>query len=308
MSDKKNLTDSLKKLAIVVNPVSGKGQFLVGLSRAIQHFCQAGYCVTIYMTQKKDDATAFAQYRGEEHDILVCCGGDGTLNETVNGLMRLANPPALGYIPLGTTNDFANSLGLIKNPKKAAEAIIVAEPTAIDIGQFGNTYFTYIAAFGIFTDVSYTTPQEAKQTFGHLAYLLEGLTRLSDIPVYHTVVEHDLGRIEGDFIFGGVTNSMSVAGLVKFKPDFVSLRDGYFEVFLIKPPQNISHLQKIIGGFITQTYDPEWIILLQTATVVFHFDNPIPWTIDGENGGDHQNITIRCLPEKLRLLAEIKCE
>ncbi|MCL1852825.1 MAG: diacylglycerol kinase family lipid kinase [Peptococcaceae bacterium] len=295
---------TFKKLAMIINPAAGKGQYVAGLSRAVQHFCLNGYCVTIYMTEKKDDASAFAQLCGAEYEILVCCGGDGTLNETINGLMKHTRSPALGYIPLGTTNDFANSLGLPKNPRKAAETIMTSNPTAIDVGLFGSTYFTYIAAFGIFTDVSYTTPQETKHALGPLAYFLEGLTRLGDIPVYHVVLEHDLGRVEGDFIFGGVTNSMSVAGLVKLKPDFVSLTDGYFEVFLVKPPQNMGQLQRIISGFITQNYDPECVVLLQTTAVTFHFDKPVAWTRDGENGGEHRDISIRCLPGKLPFLIE----
>lgn len=173
----------LNKLAIIINPVAGKGQYISDLSRVVGSFCRHGYCVTIYMTGKQGDATAFAHMYGGEYEILVCCGGDGTLSETVNGLMQLKAPPPLGYIPIGTTNDFANSLGLPKDLKKAARLIMTAEPTAIDLGIFGgNIYFTYIAAFGAFTDVPYTTPQETKNILGHFAYIVEGMSRLNSIP------------------------------------------------------------------------------------------------------------------------------
>lgn len=293
----------LKKLAIIINPAAGKGQNVFGMSRVVELFCRSGYCVTIYMTEKSGDAAEFAYNCGEEYEILVCCGGDGTLSETINGLMKLKKPPALGHIPLGTTNDFANSMNLTKNLRKAAETILTAKPKAIDIAMFGNKYFTYIAAFGMFADISYTTPQETKNSLGHFAYIVEGISRLGDMPTHHAIIQHDMGILEDDFIFGSVTNSLSVAGLVKLNPDIVSLTDGYFEVVLVKPPKNIGHYQKIIGGLLTQSYDPECVIFLQTSAVAFHFETPIPWTVDGENGGEHKDITIRNLPESLFLLA-----
>jgi YegS/Rv2252/BmrU family lipid kinase len=257
------------------------------------------------MTEKKGDAAEFVRRFGVEYDTLVCCGGDGTLSETINGLARLKPPPPLGYIPVGTTNDFANSLGLSRNLKKAAADIVSAQPRLIDIGQFGKKNFLYIAAFGALTEVSYSTPQETKNTLGHLAYILEGISRLSDIYTHPATIEYDQGKISGDFVFGGVTNTTSVAGLVRLSSDFVSLTDGMFELMLIKPPKSVAKLRRIIGGILTQNYDPDHVTFVQTSRVRFFFDNPVPWTLDGENGGEHMEVDIRILPEKIPFLHSV---
>ncbi|MCL1916910.1 MAG: YegS/Rv2252/BmrU family lipid kinase [Peptococcaceae bacterium] len=292
----------LKKLALIINPIAGKGQYASDMPSMVDLFCKNGYSVTIYMTQKKGDAKAFARMYAQEYETVVCCGGDGTLSETVNGLMGLKNPPPLGYIPVGTVNDFANSLGLPKNLKKAADIILEGHPMAIDIGMLGDAYFTYIAAFGAFTDVSYTTPQEAKNILGHLAYILQGMSRLSDIPPCRAAIQYRQGALEDDYIFGGVTNSMSVAGLVKLSPDTVSLTDGLFEVLLVKSPKNLADYQKIIGSLLTREYDPACVTFLHTSEITFQFDTPIPWTLDGENGGKHESVAIRNLQGRLLVL------
>jgi YegS/Rv2252/BmrU family lipid kinase len=292
----------LKKVAFIINPVAGKGQYISDIAGVVDIFRQNGYAVTIYTTEKRGDATVLARQHGPEHETVICCGGDGTLSETVNGLMGLPTPPTLGYIPAGTANDFANSLGLPKNLKKAAEVILENRPIAIDIGKFKDMYFTYIAAFGAFTDVSYTTPQESKNALGFLAYILAGMTRLSHIPAYHTVIEHNQDTLEGEYIFGGVTNSMSIAGLVKLDPDTVSLTDGLFEVLLVKFPKNMGDYPKIIGSILTQDYDPDCVTFLHASEITFRFDAPVPWTLDGESGGSHDLVTIRNLPGRLAVV------
>ena len=225
---------------------------------------------------------------------MACIGGDGTLSEVVSGLMQVPNPPPLGYIPMGTTNDVASTLGLPKNATDAALRIVTGTPTAFDVGSFGDqSFFTYVAAFGAFTAVSYETPQNEKQALGHLAYVLEAIGRLNSIDHYRAHVEYDGGTVDGDFIFGGVSNSTSVAGMVRLRKDLVSLGDGLFETLLIRCPQQFGDLSRIISGVLNQNYDNENVILVQSKTLRFTFEEPVAWTRDGEAGGVTTDVTLR---------------
>ena len=209
----------MKRLLFIYNPQAGKGTVKAHLSNIVDTFTKAGYLVTIWPTQGKEDATHVAAQQGWWYDRVVCCGGDGTLSETVSGLLALDTPPVLGYIPAGTTNDFSKNLGLPRGVEKAAVTAVEGEARPCDMGRFNGRYFVYVAAFGIFTDVSYGTPQQFKNAFGHLAYVLEGATKLGDLGrAYHLQVEHDEGSLEGDFIYGMVTNTLSVGGFKVFPP------------------------------------------------------------------------------------------
>ena len=200
--------------------------------------------------------------------------------------MQVPNPPPLGYIPMGTTNDVASTLGLPKNATDAALRIVTGTPTAFDVGSFGDkSFFTYVAAFGAFTAVSYETPQNEKQALGHLAYVLEAMSRLNSIDHYCAHVEYDGGTVDGDFIFGGVSNSTSVAGMVRLRKDLVSLGDGLFETLLIRRPKQFGDLSRIITGVLNQYYDNENVILVQSKNLRFTFQEPVAWTRDGEAGG-----------------------
>ena len=208
--------------------------------------------------------------------------------------MYSPNPPPLGYIPMGTTNDVASTLGLPKNATDAALRIVTGTPTAFDVGSFGDqSFFTYVAAFGAFTAVSYETPQNEKQALGHLAYVLEAIGRLNSIDHYCAHVEYDGGTVDGDFIFGGVSNSTSVAGMVRLRKDLVSLGDGLFETLLIRCPQQFGDLSRIISGVLNQNYDNENVILVQSKTLRFTFEEPVAWTRDGEAGGVTTDVTLR---------------
>ena len=235
---------------------------------------------------------------------MACIGGDGTLSEVVSGLMQVPNPPPLGYIPMGTTNDVASTLGLPKNAIDAALRIVTGTPTEFDVGSFGDKdYFTYIAAFGAFTAVSYETPQNEKQALGHLAYLLEGMSRLNRIDHYRARVEYEGGVIDGDFIFGGVSNSTSVAGMVRLRKDLVSLGDGLSEVLLIRNPQKVGDLSRIISGVLSQNYDSENVILFQSKELRFTFEEPVAWTRDGEAGGVTTDVTLKNNHAAIRIIA-----
>ena len=280
-----------KSLMLIVNPYSGKGLSNTALGNIVSSFCKAGYAVTVYTTNADTPDTIAAQYAGD-YDLVVCVGGDGTLSGVAAGLMHTASPPPFGYIPAGTTNDMAATLALSKDINTAVQSVINGHPVPLDIGCFNDRYFVYIAAFGAFTGVSYTTTQSAKRALGHLAYIFEGLASVPAIKPQHTVVEYDGGVIEEDFIFGGVTNSTTVAGIVKLDSSDVDLGDGLFEVILVKNPVNAAEFGNIISSILNHSYQSENVLLLHTQKVTFRFKEDVDWTFDGENGGKHRDLTI----------------
>lgn len=242
-----------KRMMLIINPMAGRSGYKTGFGEVMNILDSGGYLTTVYFTQGRGDATVFAAQHAVEYDTVACIGGDGTLSEVVSGLMQVPNPPPLGYIPMGTTNDVASTLGLPKNATDAALRIVTGTPTAFDVGSFGEqSFFTYVAAFGAFTAVSYETPQNEKQALGHLAYVLEAMGRLNTIDHYCAHVEYDGGTVDGDFIFGGVSNSTSVAGMVRLRKDLVSLGDGLFETLLIRRPKQFGDLSRIISGVLNQ--------------------------------------------------------
>ena len=294
----------LKSLMLIVNPVAGKGRVRYNLYGIVSEFAAAGYAVDIFMTKKGGDATAFAAEYGAKHDLVVCIGGDGTLSETMAGIMHVAPAlrPAIGYIPMGTANDVSTTLKLSHNPREAAQAVINGTPAETDIGRLGDDYFSYIAAFGSFTEVSYSTPQERKRVLGHLAYVLQGMASLQKITSYKTTVVYDDGVIEGDFLFGAVTNSTSVAGLVRLDESTVNLSDGYFEILLIRSPQEAADLNNIITSILNKNYDPTHVIYLHSKKIAFTFDQPVAWTRDGEAGGEYTSVEAENISRAIRLI------
>ena len=279
----------MKTLLFIYNPTSGKGKLPAELSSVLDTFTKAGYLVTCYPTQCKGDATRIARELGSKFDLVVCSGGDGTLSETVSGLMELEQRPTLGYIPAGSTNDCAKTLHIPKDMNKAATlAVSDGIPRPWDIGTLNGHPFVYIAAFGAFTEVSYDTPQELKNTFGHLAYVLAGIASIPSITPYHIKVEYDGKEIEDDFFYGMVCNTISVGGMKAMPPSRVVLDDGLFEVVLVKRPVSILELATGIQAMILQTPMEEGSALLsfRASKVTFTCDKPIPWTLDGEYGGN----------------------
>ncbi len=280
-----------KSLMLIVNPYSGKGLSNNALGAIVSSFCDEDYAVTVYTTRAARPEAIAAEYGGN-YDLVVCVGGDGTLSGVASGLMRVTSPPPFGYIPAGTTNDVAATLALSTDVKTAVKSVIHGHPVPLDIGSFNDQFFVYIAAFGAFTGVSYTTPGSAKRALGHLAYVLGGLASVSAIKPQHTIVEYDGGTIEGCFIFGGVTNATTLAGIVKLDSRDVDLGDGLFEVILVKNPVNATELGKIVASILNHTYQSENVLLLHTKTVAFHFDEDVCWTKDGENGGAYRDLVI----------------
>lgn len=279
---------------LIVNPVAGRGGYSLNFGEAMRVFSYGGYSVTLYFTKGKNDATRFAEENGADYDVVACVGGDGTLSEVLSGLMKLDNPPPVGYIPMGTANDVATTLHIPKNDTVgAANLILNGEPHPYDVGGFGDDgYFAYIAGFGAFTNVSYSTPQDQKNMLGHLAYVLQGMAELPNIETVRTRVEFDDGVIETDLVYGSMSNSTSVAGIVKLKENMVSLGDGYSELVLVKDPRDVNGFGEILSSVLSGRFDGDKLIILHTKKAKFSFDHPVAWTRDGEDGGRHQEITL----------------
>lgn len=295
-----------KKLLFVFNPHSGKAQIKNQLLDIVDTMVKEDYEVTIYPTQAAGDAIRKVEEEADNYDMVVCSGGDGTLDETVTGLMHLQEKPLLGYIPAGSTNDFATSLGIPKDMVKAAGAAVNGKPFPCDIGSFNEDFFVYVAAFGLFTEVSYKTSQEWKNVLGHAAYILEGAKRLHDIPAYRMEVGYDNVRISDEFIFGMITNSTSVGGFKGMTGKDVLLDDGVFEVTLIKKPRNPIELNEIIASLINLVDDTDMIYSFKTDEVHFQAKREIPWTLDGEFGGDHEEVVVKnmCKAVTIMVLGE----
>ena len=297
----------MKKLLYIYNPAAGRRTAKASLSDVVEVFSRQGYEITVHPTQGRGDATRTVLEDGGGFDRVVCCGGDGTLNETVQGLLALPadKRPVLGYIPAGTTNDFSRTLELPRTLPELAEAAGAGAPRPIDVGEAEGRPFTYVAAFGLFTDVSYSTPQANKNLLGHFAYLLEGMGRLASIPSYHMKVSTRSGtEVEGDFIYGMVGNTVSVGGLVNLPRDKVLLDDGRFEVILIRQPKTAKDWQSILTALTTLELSKDGegaVVGFSAGEVTFACDAPVAWTVDGEFGGEQQITTVRNLPRALTI-------
>lgn len=283
----------MKKLLFVVNGHSGKGQIKNKLLDIIDIMIKEGYHVQVHTTQEREDATKVVREQAKYYDLVVCSGGDGTLDEAVTGMMQSEVRTPLGYIPAGSTNDFANSLEIPKDMIQAAKTAVLGVPFSCDVGEFNGDYFIYVAAFGIFTDVSLATSQELKNALGHVAYILEGAKRLHTIKSYHMRVEYDGNEIEGDFLLGMITNSTSVGGFKNMTGKDVKLDDGMFEVTLIHKPKNIIELNTIIASLTNLKDETDLIDSFRADSVKFYSEEEIPWTLDGEFGGDHKEVQIK---------------
>lgn len=294
----------MKKMMLIVNPAAGKSAYANNFGEAMKILSDGGYAATLFFTSGRGDATEYARRYGRNYHVVACVGGDGTLSETLTGLMHLDQPPLVGYFPMGTTNDVASTLDLPKNDMVgAARKIIKGDPHPFDVGCFGDDrYFAYIAAFGAFTNVSYETPQNQKKALGHLAYVLQGASELTSIESYHTRVEYDDGVIEEDLVYGSMSNSTSVAGIVKFPGDMVCVGDGFSELVLVKNPGSVEGFGEILRAVLTKSFDSEKLIVLHTRKAKFTFDEPVAWTLDGEDGGKHECLELKNCAHPVELI------
>ena len=292
----------MKKLLFIVNPRSGRTKSRAPLFDAVARFSQAGYLVYVHMTDGPGDATRVARELGEQFDLVVCSGGDGTLNETISGLMQLSRRPWVGYLPNGSTNDFAASLHIPSQTENATEAIVRGDPFPLDIGTHNGRSFAYVASFGAFTRSSYSAPQATKNALGHFAYILEGLGDLDSLRPYHCRVVADGEIFEGDFIFGAVCNSTSLGGLVKLNPDRVKMDDGKFELLLLRTPKTALDLQNLIVAITSMEYDYPGVIFRHVKSVTVDTRDDIPWSLDGEYAPSEPHVEIRNIPGAIDLM------
>lgn len=281
-----------KRMLFLINPRAGKAQIKNHLLAVTDIFVKAGYEVTVYITQCKGDAQRVVAERENVYDMLVCSGGDGTLDEVVTGMVKSRHSVPIGYIPAGSTNDFANSLKIPQNMQKAAQVVVGGEAFHCDIGAFNRDVFVYVAAFGMFTDVSYGTEQEMKNTLGHMAYILEGMKRLAAVKSYKMRFLYEDTVIEGDFLFGMVTNSVSVGGFKRITGKNVELDDGELEVTLVRRPSNMADLNRLIASLVDRSMENELIYWFKTTKLQVESEEKVAWTLDGEFGGEHKEVLI----------------
>ena len=296
----------MKKLLFIMNPLSGQKRASRYLPEILQMFNQAGYEVTVYITSGHGDATLAVQRQGLDKDLIVCCGGDGTLNETITGLLRSGADIPLGYIPAGTTNDFASSLKLSTNVLQATRDILLGEPVAYDMGRFGERYFSYVASFGAFTKSSYIVPQNVKNALGHAAYVLGGISELSQIRNEHLKLEIDGQMVEDDFLFGAICNSTSIGGVLTLDPKKVDMTDGYMEVLLVRAARNLTEVAECISAVQAQTYNCAMITFRSAKTVKITADPGMNWTLDGEKEDGHAEVTVENLHHAVRIVKRVE--
>ena len=292
----------MKKLLFIVNPRAGKTKSTAPLFDAVAAFSRAGYLVRVFVTEAGGQARDIAAKWGGQYDLVVCAGGDGTLNETISGLMQLEQRPPLGYLPNGSTNDFAASLHLHTTVEAAARAVAGGVPYSLDIGRHNDRYFAYVASFGAFTRSSYSASQAAKNALGHFAYILEGLGDLDSLRPYRCAIDADGEHFEGDFIFGAVCNSTSLGGLVKLDPKHVSMDDGTLELLLLRMPKTALDLQNLITAMTRMQYDYPGVIFRHVKNVVLTTDENISWSLDGEYAASAPRVEIQCLPGAIELV------
>ncbi len=285
----------MKKLLLILNPVSGQMMGKRYLADVLEKFCRADYSPTVFISAEQGHATRLAALHGGDADLVVCMGGDGTLNEVITGLLNAGHRTSIGYIPCGSTNDFANSIGLPKNVPAAADAILNGKPHVYDVGMFGERYFSYVASFGAFARTAYATPQIAKNALGHLAYVLEGISETTKIKPCHARIEIDNQQVvEGDYLFGAVSNSTSVGGILTIDPETVNMNDGLLELLLVKMPRNPGELYACAKAFNEKRYDTPAITLYSGSSFIVKTEQDLEWTLDGEWGGRHNKIDICC--------------
>ncbi|MBR2615304.1 MAG: diacylglycerol kinase family lipid kinase [Clostridia bacterium] len=292
-----------KKLLLIVNPYAGKMRAKNELLGICKIFCEADFTVTVHVTRCQSDATRAVVYSGREYDVIVACGGDGTLNEVVTGALRIGFTGAIGFLPCGTTNDFAGSLGIPKNLSAAARLVAEGKAGFLDFGSFnGDRTFTYVATFGAFTDVAYATDQKLKNVLGHAAYVTEAIARLKDLRPYRVRVVCDGKEYEDDFLFGAALNSLSIGGVLKLKRELVDLSDGMHEVLLVRNVKNAADLANLSVEILSGNYENKSVLFFRGKEIEFSCREPIPWCVDGEFAGNHETARVRNVHKRLKMI------
>lgn len=293
----------MKKLLLILNPCSGKKKASHALADVVNVFNRGGYDVTVYITAARGDATTVVAQRAPEFDLVVCAGGDGTFNETISGLLAGGHDTPIGYLPAGSTNDFASSLHLSKNLVEAARDIVEGTPRRLDVGRFNDRYFSYVASFGAFTRASYATSQNVKNALGHLAYILSGIKELAYIRSRRLRFTLDDGRVlEDEYIFGAISNSTSVAGILTLSEDLVDMNDGVFELLLVRKPENLLELNDCVLALTTQDYHTPMLTFTSARSVEIEAPEDMDWTLDGEREPGRAHCRAENLHDAIRIV------
>lgn len=291
------------KTLFIYNPHAGHMQIKNNLYDIVNSLSSRHEDLKIYASRKQKDIFEYVKNNGPKYDLIIVSGGDGSLSEAVNGLMNLKKKPKLGYIPAGSTNDYANSLKLPKDMKKCAKLLAnYKEEKQIDIGKFNKDFFVYVAAFGAFTEVAYSTPQDVKNVIGHLAYFLNGITSFTKIKSYNMKITYDDKVFEDKFIFGMITNSLSVGGLYSLNSRNVKLDDGLFEVMLVKEPKDILELNKITAYLLDPKIKTDLVYSFKTNKLIITSNDKVSWTLDGEYGGSLNKVIINNINKAVTLI------
>ncbi|MFI3313066.1 MAG: diacylglycerol kinase family lipid kinase [Eubacteriales bacterium] len=293
----------MENMLFFVNPNAGSGSVATHLMQIIQRFAQADFSITVYPTSRAKEITDVIAQRGGDYHRIVATGGDGTFNEAVSGLMRLEQPPILGYLPSGTTNDVASSLGLSLDTLQAANIAVAGTPRHLDVGSFNDLWFTYVAAFGAFSDVAYSTPQEEKRILGRMAYVLSGVKSLVDIRPIPVTVEWGGGKIQENILFGSVSSSTSIGGIKAIGDWDIAMDDGLFEVILVREMKNLRDFPEAAAALARQDFDNPLLHYFKTNRISFTFDTPTPWTLDGEFGGNVTQVAIKNHKQAIQIMA-----
>ena len=296
----------MKKMLFVMNPYSGMRRAVRYLADIIAMYNRAGFEVITHMTSGQGDALETVRNIAPRVDLVVCCGGDGTFNETISGILESGADIPVGYIPAGSTNDFAASLRLPTNIMQAAKDVIDGEPVTYDVGKFGDRYFSYVASFGAFTKASYTTPQSIKNALGHTAYVLEGINELSQLRKEHVRFEIDGQVVEDDFLFGAISNSTSVGGILTLDPKQVDMADGKLEILLVRAPTDLLEISECILAVQSQKYNCAMITFRSAEKIKVYADPYMPWTLDGEREEGHAHVVVENVHHAIRLIQRVK--
>ena len=296
----------MKKMLFVMNPYSGMRKASRYLADIIALFNRADYEVITHMTAGQGDAIQVVAAKAKEMDLVVCCGGDGTFNETISGVLKCGADVPVGYIPSGSTNDFAASLKIPTNIMQAAKDIVEGVPVSYDVGRFGERYFSYVASFGAFTRASYATPQNIKNALGHTAYVLEGINELSQIRKEHVRMELDGQIVEDDFLFGAISNSTSVGGILTLDPKIVDMADGKLEVLLVRAPVDLMEISECIRAVQSQKYNCAMITFRSAEKIKVFADPAMPWTLDGEREDGHSQVDVENVHLAVKIMQRVK--
>lgn len=294
-----------KRLMLIVNPNAGRKRGKRLAPRVIEWLRKSGFTCRMFITKKRGDGTRFAQRNGGEYDVVVCMGGDGTLNEVINGILKGGHDVSLGYIPTGSTNDFARSMNISKDPKTAVNDIIKGHTVKLDMGKYCDRYFSYVASFGLFTKTSYSTPQALKNVLGRVSYFINGAGEVFSLRPEHITVDADGKKFEGEYLFGAISNSKSIGGLVKYKDNMVNFSDGKLEMMLIKKPDSIAALCKLAQDVLHQNFRSPYISFCRAKQFKIKSGTDFDWTLDGEFADGREELSISCVSKKINLICPL---